>query len=287
MPAGLPQAHVVRVRSKQVVYEAKVHWQILREMLDAVILGLFPSSNPNEAWTKAFKPGDVIGLKFNRSGQVGIGTAEAMAEAVITALLTAGFDAEQIVCIEAPAAVTKRLGTRPARPGYAKTKTDFGSGSDEFAAVLDQITALINIPFLKTHNISGMTCGLKNLSHGLVKHPARHHANGCSPFIADIVATEAIKSKLRFTIVDALRVVYADGPSASVENISDEGILLASKDPVAVDAVGVDTLNAIRAKERLDPIVERGATLPFLAAAHRRSLGIALPQGINVNRVDL
>lgn len=288
MPTGVPASRVAYIRAAYVVDQSNVHRHILREMLDAAVIRVFPpSSSPNEAWTTVFKPGDVIGLKFNRSGQVGIGTTDTMAEVLITALLTAGFAAEQIVCIEAPEAITSRFGTQPARPGYGSTETKFRGGADQFAAALDQITALINIPFLKTHNISGMTCALKNLSHGLVKHPARYHANGCSPFIADIVASDAIRPKLRLTIVDALRVVYKEGPSANVENTTNHGLLLASTDPVAVDAVGMDTLNAIRGQQGLGSLVASGATLPYLAAAHRSALGIALPQGINVTRVDL
>ena len=83
---------------------------------------------------------------------------------------------------------------------------------------------MINVPFIKTHNIAGMTCGLKNLSHALVKHPAHYHANGCSPFIGDIVAADPIRKKLKLTIVDAFRVVFQGGPAARVENLHPEVI---------------------------------------------------------------
>lgn len=286
IPPGAAPARVVRVRAAGVLNDSDVHRQILREMLDAALAGLFPETEtPEQAWKSVLEANDIIGLKFNQSGQGNIGTTATMADVLITSLLAAGFSATQIVCLEAPEAVTSRFGTLHPRPGYGRSTIDFGSGADRFSAVLGQITAIINIPFLKTHNIAGMTGALKNLSHGLIKHPARYHANGCSPFIADIVGSEAIRPKLRLTIVDALRVVYKDGPSASVENIAGEGLLLASQDPVAVDAVGLETINAIRAKRGLDAIVAEGETLPYLEVAHRAGLGIAALQGIGVSNV--
>ena len=61
-----------------------------------------------------------------------------------------------------------------------------GGPRDRLAGVLDQVTAIVNVPFLKTHNLAGMTCCLKNLSHALVKHPAQFHTGGCKE-VADIV----------------------------------------------------------------------------------------------------
>ena len=168
---------------------------------------------------------------------------------------------------------------------YDSQTTDFSSGADNFASVLRQITALISVPFLKSHNIAGMTCSLKNLSHGLIKHPARYHGNRCSPYIADIVAAKPIRSKFRLTIVDAMRVVYEGGPRANAHSLANEGVLIMSRDPVAADAVALGVLNRARERSGLAKIVDSAEEIPHLAAAHRSGLGVAIRHGIKIVRV--
>lgn len=287
IPRGTPRSRVVRVRSSYVVRGPTVHGRLLAEMFDAAMSALIPGApEPTEAWRSLLKPEDIIGIKFNRSTQDVLGTTPALADVLIRSIVNAGWPASQIVCIEAPSATVARLKTAPSRPGYSSTVTSFGSGSDQFAAVLDQVTALIDVPYLKTHNIAGVTCAMKNLSHGLIKHPARFHANGCSPYIADIVGSEPIKGKLRLCVVDALRAVFDGGPGASVDTISDEGVLLVSVDPVATDATGVALLNETRRRVGLPPIAGLPEDVAYLAAAHRRGLGVAVPHGIDVVRVE-
>ena len=287
MPRGVPRSRVVRVQSSFVVKGPVVHRHLLGEMFDAALSTLIPGAGaPAEAWRSLLKPEDIIGIKFNRSAQEVLGTTPAFADVLIRSIIGAGWPPGQIVCVEAPTETVTQLKTTPARPGYSSEVVDFGSGSDRFAAVLAQVTALIDVPYLKTHNIAGVTCAMKNLSHGLVKHPARYHTNGCSPYIADIVASDPIKTKLRLCVVDALRLVFDGGPGASVETISDEGIMLVSIDPVATDATGLALLNETRQRTGLPRIARSPEDLSYLAEAHRRGLGIALPHGIDVVRID-
>lgn len=286
MPPGMPRSRVVQVQNPRAVSGPEVHRQLVGEMLQKALMSLTATTTIGQAWRSILKPKDVIGLKFNRSGQKIIATTRILADVLIGSIVEAGWRPEQIICIEAPEGTEARNQTTPARHGYASTTTDFGSGADQFASVLDQITVLIDIPFLKTHNIAGLTCTLKNLSHGLIKHPARYHRNRCSPYIADIVAAAPIRSRLRLCLVDALRVVYDGGPEATAATISDEGILLASLDPVATDTVGLAILNEIRQGYELSPIALSGGDLGYLGAAHRRGLGTALWHGIDLVRLE-
>lgn len=286
VPPGRAPSLVVEIRSDNVVNGPTVHQTLLREMIDRALEGVTGKSTTREAWRAILHRNDVIGLKFNRSGQVLIGTSDALARAVVSSITDAGWSLDRIVCIEAPPSTELSLGTAQARGGYETVATHFESGSDQFALVLNQVTALIDIPFLKTHNITGLTCSLKNLSHGLIKHPARYHTNGCSPFIADIVSLPRIRNKLRLCLVDALRVAYDGGPEHIAEALSDEGVLLASTDPVATDAVGLALMNNIRRRHELPRIARSAADLGYLADAHRRNLGVAVAQGINVVRLE-
>ena len=286
MPPGTPPSRVVQIQSRHVVKGSDVHRALLGEMLGKALTAFTQTDNASQAWRTILKPDDVVGIKFNRSGQAAIGTTEAVADALIKSMIESGIGPEQIVCIECPDAVTQRSGTTPARAGFDRNATDFGSGTDQLASVLGQITALIDVPFLKTHNIAGLTCALKNLSHGLVKHPARYHSGGCSPYIADIVALEAIRGRLRLCVVDALRVVFDGGPQPSDAAIADAGTILTSADAVAVDAVGLTIINELREQRGFPHVATSPQDIRYLAAAHRRGLGIALPYGIDVSRID-
>jgi len=286
VPPGRAPSRVVEVRAPHVVRGPKIHETLLREMLDRLVQSLTDKTSTRGAWRSILRQDDVIGLKFNRSGQNQIGTSGAVARVVVASLAEAGWPPDRVVCIEAPADVEASLGTTPARAGYETVATHFESGSDQLATVLNQVTALINIPYLKTHNITGITGALKNLSHGLIKHPARFHGNGCSPFIADIVALPRIRGKLRLCLVDALRVAYDGGPERIAEALDDAGVLLASTDPVATDAVGLAVINELRRRRELPRIARSAADLGFLADAHRRNLGVAVVHGIDLVRVE-
>lgn len=242
-------------------------------MLDKGLSLATGTASSAEAWQSILRPDDVVGLKFNRCGADGLGTTVALAETLIDSLTAAGFDPSQLVPMEVPEVIyQQRSVTRPDM-GWQREETEFASGSDRLAAVLQQVTAIINVPFVKTHNIAGLTCCLKNLSHALVKHPARFHGNHCSPYIADIVAVPQIHSRLRLHLVNALRVVVDGGPQAHDDSIHGAGALYFSTDPVAADAVALEEVNRIRLDRSLPPIERRGGLLDYLQVADQHGLG--------------
>ena len=257
------------------------------EMLDAGVVALTGRSEPGAAWRSFFTPDDIIGIKFNRSGSEILGTSSSFAEALLGCLKKADIALDRIVLVEAPDGLSGRIACREAIPGYDREPTSFGSGTDELAAVVSQVTAIINVPFLKTHNLAGMTCALKNLSHGLIKHPARFHANGCSPFIGDIVAMPQIQRKLKLNLVNALRIIFHGGPEGTRESVVAASSILASTDPVACDSVGLQLLNDAREERGMAPIASNPAQLPYLSHAHRLGLGIAMTSGIRVKRIEM
>jgi hypothetical protein len=279
---GTQKSRVVTVQSRRVFTSTlQLERKLVAEQFEAALLGLTGADSAYEAWGGLLQPDDIIGIKFNRSGRDALGTTEVVGEVLINSILACGWSPRQIVCMEAPPGLETRFGTTPAVEGYEATPSDFGSGSDELALALRQVTALINVPFLKTHNLAGITCCLKNLSHGLIRHPARFHGGGCSPFIADIVGLESIRSRLRLHVVDALRVVFEGGPAVVAEHVAQEGLMIMSTDGVAADAVGLARVNAIRAARGLEPVAGPADDLPlYLAEAQRKGLGIALPRGI-------
>lgn len=282
LPPGTPRSRVIRVGSHAVLEGNAVHPALLREMLQATLLGVTQAATEKDAWHTLLRPDDVVGLKFNQSGQEMIRTSPAMVTALVGSLTEAGWPADRLIGIEVPDEACREMGVRIAPRDYDDHETEFESGADELSRVLEEITALINVPFLKTHNLAVMTGALKNLSHGLIKHPARYHADGCSPYITDIVSIPTIRSKLRLHLMDALRVVFDGGPLVSAGTVQETGFLLASRDPVALDTVGLGILNDVRQARGLPALADSGSDIPFLVTSHRRGLGVAVRHGIEL-----
>jgi hypothetical protein len=279
---------VVQARSDYVIEGRTVQKTILGEMLDWCLRTLTGTATVADAWKAFLHPDDVIALKFNESGAIGLGTTPAFAEILIQSLIHAGWKPEQIVPIEVPETIHQAFGTTRPSTDWQAEEVDFGSGRDRLAGVLKQVTAIVNVPFMKTHNIAGITASLKNLSHALVKHPARFHDNHCCPYIGDIVALPQVRDKLRMNIVNALRSVFEGGPDATDDSTWQSGMVLAGTDPVAVDTVCLERLNRERKSNRtrnfrpLPYIDQDRAVVAYLDAASRKGLGCSQLHAIRV-----
>lgn len=270
-------SRVIRLTSKRLVSSRTVNSTILRESLAKGLCALTDSDAIADAWHRLLQPDDTILLKFNQSGAEHIGTTPPLARELVVSLQSAGWSPEQIIVLEVGGADLRLIRqTRPADLRWQGEEVHFGAcGRDSFLAALDQATAVINVPFLKTHHLATMTGCLKNLSHGLIRHPARFHANGCDPAIAEIVASRPIQDRLRLNILNALQVVYEGGPEAKAADLHAAGELVFSLDPVAGDATGFGILNEIRALHGLTPLLPAASIPRFLASAARLGVGRA------------
>ncbi len=273
--AGHAQSIVVQVTSDHVVRGRIVHRQVLIEMLEAAMCRLAGRTSIRSSWETILRADDVVGIKFNQSAAEALGTSSPFATVLIQSLLEAGFDAQRLIILEAPGDVYHQFALQEPSRTWEPAPTSFGSGEDHFSSALASMTALINVPFLKTHNICGLTCCLKNLSHGLIKHPARYHGSHCDPYIADIVAAHPIASRFRLNLVNALRVVFDGGPEARDDGTWDAGVILASRDPVATDTLGLELINSQRLLLAMEPILAGSEVTRYLQSAEQRGLGKA------------
>jgi len=100
-----------------------------------------------------------------------------------------------------------------------------------------EVDAVVSGPKLKTHGLTQLTCGVKNL-FGLIPgyaklecHKKYHRVEDFSRLLAAVLA--AVRPKL--TVADA--IVAMEGPGPSHGGLVKAGLVLASKDAVALDAV--------------------------------------------------
>lgn len=273
-PAPTGRSRVVIARDEQIISVNLVQRPLVRDYLEQSLCLLTGARDAAAAWGRLLTNDDRILIKFNQSAAPSIGTTPAMAIEILASLLKTGFSPEKITLLEAGNGPHANLPTRPPDMRWQGQRVEFGrSGRDSFLAAVAESTAIINVPFLKTHHRAVMSGCLKNLSHGLIRHPARFHAGGCDPAIGEIVAAPDLRGRLKLNIVNALRVVYRRGPEARAEDITAAGILILGQDPVACDAVGYGLINEIRGEKRLSPLLPDARVPPQLSTANGLGVG--------------
>jgi uncharacterized protein (DUF362 family) len=162
-----------------------------------------------------------------------------------------------------------------ATPGYEKDERCFRSHLS--LIVTRMVNKIITIPVLKDHRSAGVTLALKNLSHGLNNNVARSHiadvygsgrvrsgTNQCNTFIPSAAGQEAIREKATLHILDGLIGVYEGGPGNwnSTWGTWRRGSLFFATDPVAMDHVGWEIIDAKRVAEGWPSVAHMGQLLP-------------------------
>jgi len=107
-------------------------------------------------------------------------------------------------------------------------------GTLRFPVVLENVDVLINVPVMKTHYMTTVTLGLKNL-YGLI--PRGHVRARLHTMIAEVLCDLAARFKPRLTLIDGtIGMEGAYGPCFGAPAYS--RVLVASTDLVAADSVG-------------------------------------------------
>lgn len=98
---------------------------------------------------------------------------------------------------------------------------------------------IINVPIVKHHSLTRVTIGMKNL-YGVIGGRRHKLHQEVHQSIVDLAG--AVKPT--FTVVDATRVLMANGPQGgSISNVKTMNMIAAGTDPVALDAWGSEFLN--------------------------------------------
>jgi len=117
--------------------------------------------------------------------------------------------------------------------------------------VTKDITKLINIAVLKHNEDSGVTWATKNIALGVTTNKVRFHIDYCTRAIPDILAMPCLKNKMVLHIGEAAKIstVSVAGAQIALDNR-----IFFSRDPVAMDRIGLDILEEKRKEQRLESI---------------------------------
>ena len=213
------------------------------EMLDAALLQLTGLNDALGAWQVLFDPQETIGIKVNTISRYT--TTPQVAYGVARRLQEAGVPAEQIVIFDRTdrELIDRGYTINVDGPGVrcrgAKSwdqPAKVTGTTQRIHDVMLSCDALINIPALKEHGISGFTSALKN-HYGTISNPGALHPRDCDPYIPDLNALPVIRDKTRLVIGDFIRIC-----PYGWERMVKEHKIAMSFDPVAHDFVARQVL---------------------------------------------
>ncbi len=145
--------------------------------------------------------------------------------------------------------------------------------------VTREITKLINIAVLKHNEDSGVTWAAKNIALGVTTNKVRFHIDYCTKSIPAILAQPAIKDKTVLHIGEAAKIstISVAGAQIALDNR-----IFFSRDPVAMDRVGIDILEEKRAANGLESV---RSIATHVAACAARGLGTDDPAKIDLREI--
>lgn len=148
------------------------------------------------------------------------------------------------------------------------------------------VDKVINIPSLCDSYFTGVHGALAGMTAGILDNWRRFSKGdgyGDSA-LADAYSDERIGKKVILTMMDGIVLQYAGGPYPSPGNCVSYGMLLASKDPVAIDATALRLLDEQRTVSRMPKASEDGN---HVAEAAAKGLGNNDAKMILLKRVGL
>lgn len=227
------KSRVVLVRHPDAVDDNyKLDAAIIQEMLDEAVMILLDQNDPVNAFKKLVKPGEVVGIKSNVWSY--LPTPPDVEQAIQRRLMDAGVEEKDIGIDD------HRVKTNP---------------------IFQNSTSLINVRPLRTHYLAGISGVMKNYIM-FAKSQQAYHPNSCANLGA-LFKLPMVIGKTRLNILCVLTPQYhGRGPHHfSRRYVWNYKGLLVSQDPVAIDAIGLRLIVAMRTrklgKERAIPPVPK------------------------------
>lgn len=249
--AGDPKTRVVVVRNPLVLGDdLAVKSQALSSMLDEGMTALTGKKDVKECWRQFFTSDDAVGMKIN---VMMTPTHKELTYQVVSRLAGIGVEDQKIV-------IWDRDRAGRGMKGVSSRGTSFGFNKASISNVVaNETTALINMPGLKSHWLSGVAVSIKNWCGAVtgINVPDEGvtfaiHGDSCAN-VGMLNALPPIKNKCRLIVVDALRPLFHGGPQVNPQYLWNYGGLVLGTDPVAVDTVCLKIIQGKRNDYNKEP----------------------------------
>ncbi|MEB2310740.1 MAG: DUF362 domain-containing protein [Sorangiineae bacterium] len=277
--------------------------EIARAMLEKALTAFTGAGNLESALGRFIHADDVVAVKLNGiAGQSGATMAVnfELVLPLVEGLLALGVPAGKITIYEQFGSYMN--GTRTKASKLPKgVKLGIHGNADatmrgvqvckgietKYVRFLTEATAVINMTQMKDHSICGYTGCLKNVTHGSITNPSKHHAHRASPQIAELYAHDIVRSRVRLHITDAFKIIYDQGPlDKNPARRILHGAVYVSTDPVAMDVYGWGVIDRARQENGLKSLAAAGREPSYLRIAGEKGLGVFDLNAIKLTQVS-
>ena len=160
------------------------------------------------------------------------------------------------------------------------------SDQSHFARIVSsEVTKIINVPVMSDSITNGLAGCLYNVTIPNIDNWRRFsQLRGFgSAAIVDLYRNPLLGQKVVLNIMDGLAAQYAGGPESQPNYAVHHATLLASKDPVAIDALALQRIDAWREKANLPPV---GRLANYIQLAGQAGIGHADLSRVDIRNVD-
>ena len=292
-----PQSLVVDVKSKNNIMKGMTaDISMVRQMIDSGITSLTGTDNPKDAWKSLFHEDERIGIKINGLGADILAGNYQICWAIVDALKGIGVKENNIIIwdqyqhffLSSGFKINRSFkgvrtyttdgggGKKALDSGSSHREYDSGYGAVKISRILtEEVDSLINLGLLKDHGLAGVSIALKNISHGVISHPDIFHDNSCDPFIAAINSIPVIKDKIKLHICNGIVGLYEGGPMPQKRHTWNNNGIILSKDPVALDTIGMNIIEEKRKEKEMRSLFNRPNLPVHIETAAKYGLGVS------------
>ena len=276
----------------------------------------------SNAWRSLVGPKDIVGIKvFSAPGPI-CGTRPAVVAAMVRGLLAAGQPPDQIIIWDRHASdletagfykLGRKLGVLvagAAEAGYdsnayylpdtpvvgqlvwgdlefGKTNKDFSIGKKSFLSKLvsQHMTKIISVTPLMNENSAGICGHFFSLAIGSVDNTRRFEDSGDRLAVAlpEIYALPSVGDKVVLNVTDALLGQYQGGPANYLQYSTILQQIWFSRDPVALDTLGLKQLARERDAANVLPVP---SNFEIYTNATLLQLGLSNPGQFQIEQVQ-
>jgi uncharacterized protein (DUF362 family) len=303
LATGLPvraaegKARVVVAKSDKVFAdERRLDPAATQELVDRAVAALLGETDATAAWKALVKPDDTVGIKVNCLAGDRLSTRIEVVRAIADGVRRAGVPARRLF-------VWDRKRGDLARAAYPLDDTSAfrcvgndDAGFDEDVVtqgvigslfstlVTRRCTAIINVPVFKDHDLAGISVALKSF-FGAINNPNKYHFDELQQAIVDVNRARPLRGKTVLHLCDATFGCAHTGPTPRPQWIERMGTVYAARDPVALDHVAWQKIEALRKARGQPSLVGSKREPAHVALAAKAGLGTNDPARIEVVEV--
>lgn len=295
---------VVKVTKKDCLQKNQIYPtpEAAKEMLTKALTELTGKPDLVTAVKQFVHKDDIVCVKVNGIAKQSMGTNKELVLPFLEAMIAAGVPAASITVLEQYGgflagtrinAANVPAGVKVVTHGNGNATMDYrlipGTGTrTKFTRYLTEATCAINFALIKDHSICGYTGQLKNMTHGCSINPHDFHVHHASPQIAQMYAQDVIKSRVRLNIVDGYKVMADGGPLFKrPEMVKPHEAVYVSTDAVAMDTIGWEVVEKLRAELKLKTLTQAGREPAYIKAAGDLGLGVSDRSKITLKEVAI